>query len=444
MVAINNCEIRRIFIVFTTKENDGERRYFHFPESDQLWVRAKILGLNFFFKVSLKVRCVLRTIGRSFLWYIVDSSMSISSALNIIDGILKPPKTLDDKRYVISTELLIPIKLLCQGSDEAAFDISRHLDYSLSSSKNLVVSTRCLVIMDFLMSVTACRSFVNDHTKTIVDKFKSRPSIKTKKLLEEFKEKCKFYIELWDISYHDSCPHISVTRRYLEDSLRCDMPRLEEKAKQHNVQKVENQQIEDKKVLLRCKELVNGSIVSDIEDIRTALDSLRNLLLIVFPFNIDFRASGMAVPTVTGVTTSSSYRVDRNDTMIGTDGDSRGKSDQLCFVDEDGEVIDFVEDDDDDEHNRNKSSKCVENLNQYNDADDAGADDYDDVEWEEDKSDSNVAEFSPKRQKTFMDENYATGVSKASNSNVLAALGSVPYAIVSFNLLINSFMNLLD
>lgn len=343
--------------------------------------------------------------------------MSLSSALKFLEEIIKPPKISKENRYFVSEELLFPIKQLCHNSDEISYEISRHLDYSISKSKNFIVCSRCLIIFDILMPIEACRLFVNNHIKTMVNRFKSKPPLKNKHLFDEFQGKCKYYIELWDLSYHDSCPHISITRRYFEQSLKCTMPKLTEKAHIHNQQKIQTQQEDLNKALIRCRELLNGSIMSDLEDIHVSLDSLRSLLLILFPFDKNNMATVDPVITHSSIKDTSNSSNDANASYVNHDVVGlKVAREKLCIVDEDGEEIDFNDDEDEDEDKqKNSNSNKNGNINHCN-----HIYDDEDVDWE-DELNFNVTDVpSPKRQKS----------GHINRANVLAELGSVPYAMV--------------
>ena len=248
-------------------------------------------------------------------------SFDIVKELNRIVKSLTPSSS-----YKLSLSETQSILFQCHLSQEISTEAARHLIKSCCKSKDIRKTIIFLTIIDSLISIEPFRRVIfTDFLKQLVTLGHFRVKLIGKNDYYDLQERIKLLIMIWNQEYNDA--QLISIKRYLEESLQITMPSVSTLLSDKSDQTTIIHSIKYEK----CKQLLNNNyLTNQIYDVQVLIDSLRDLMRILFPlYGFDMTETRFEGRISDLNPNNKQTYIPYNDT----------KKEDMVWVDEDGEVV---------------------------------------------------------------------------------------------------------
>lgn len=335
------------------------------------------------------------------------------------------PNTNNSTSPEIDANIITSITTICNSSPTATNDIVKQVIKYLKSKKlSSSDASRCLHLVNELFKLLNFRQSVCsniNYLKALIDIGQFHINSPSTTILTIRHQLCQ-YFESWCIEHEQAHPQLSNMKIFLEQKYGYHVSSHLSKTTQENeVMKLLKKNV----ILARCSvQLMDKQVevYSELEDIRTSLRSLQNLLSIVFPLH----TAGMSTSNRTSIEHESNAQGNNSITNNNTNSEQYEWEDSDCdyYDDNDGNI------------NINSDNGDGDKVSHH-----SKDDDYDDINWEEDNDDDddNSEENDINRDEDHQQQHKrlklssGDGVEAAvmSSASLVAQTGSAPYALVS-------------
>ena len=245
------------------------------------------------------------------------------------------------KSFAPSSSYKLPLSesqsllLQCNSSCEISIEAARYLIKSCCKSKDTRKTIIYLTIIDSLISIESFRRVIfSDFLKQLITLGHFKVRVTGKNDYYDLQERIKLLIVIWNQEYNDA--QLISIKRYIEESLQISLPSVSTLLSDKSDQTTITHNIKYEK----CKQLLSNNYLSNqINDIQVLINSLRDLMRILFPLY------DMTEPRDETLFDGHISDLNPNNTIQTSIASNNAKKEDIAWVDEDGEEVAVDSDD---------------------------------------------------------------------------------------------------